>query len=294
MNSYDRAVRLIRDRRRTDLDGAAIAWNDALRNNEKLHAAFSAYQTEMIKNATGEKNELDVTRAALLSEMKQAGFDKTMFAPPPHCKLCNDSGYVGGKYCKCVIRAAIESDRANLTLPIINFDAHRKTAPAAIKKVYAEAKKFIDGYPHGNKVFFNIIGKSGTGKSVLAAAIASAFIAKGASTVTVTAFDFVRRALDFHTQFKIDDYVDRFTPMLDCDLLVIDDLGKETVFKNVTLEYIYTVVDERWRAKKYTVATSNLTPDGILTRYGEAITSRLLDKNIAANFIVTDENKRLS
>ena len=33
--------------------------------------------------------------------------------------------------------------------------------------------------------------------------------------------------LDYHTQFSIENYIDRFTPMLDCDVLVIDDLGKE-------------------------------------------------------------------
>lgn len=294
MNSYDRAVRLIRDRRRTELDGAAIAWDSALRENENLRAAFSVYQAEMINNAQGKGGGLASARKRLLDEMKKCGLDKNAFDPPAHCKLCNDTGYVGGKYCKCVIRAAIDSDKANLTLPIIDFDKYRKTAPAAIKKVYAEAKTFIDSYPSGKKVFFNIIGNSGTGKSVLAASIASSFISNGASTVTVTAFDFVRRALDYHTQFKIDDYIDRFSPMLDCELLVIDDLGKETMFKNITLEYLYAVIDERWRSKKYTVTTSNLTPDGIINRYGEAITSRLLDKNVAVNFTVSAENKRLS
>ncbi|MCH5350687.1 MAG: ATP-binding protein [Clostridiales bacterium] len=294
MNSYDKAVREIVNRRREDLDAATILWNDALRADERLRAAFSDYQAEMIKNAMGEPDTLKKSQEKLVSEIARLGIDKSVFSPPPHCKACNDTGYVKGKYCKCVIREAIKKDKNNLTLPIIDFAKYSKTAPSAIKKLYAEAKKFIDSYPNGEKVFFNIIGNPGTGKSILAAAIASSFISKGASAVTVTAFDFVRRALDYHTQFKIDDYIDRFTPMLDCELLVIDDLGKESMFKNVTLEYLYAVIDARWRAKKYTVITSNLTPDGIISRYGEAITSRLLDKSVALNFTVFAKNSRIS
>ena len=294
MNSYDRAVRDIVNRRREDLDAATMLWNDALRADERLRAAFSDYQEEMIKNAKGEHSEVQKTQEKLISELNRLGLDKSSFNPPPHCKKCNDTGYTGGKYCKCVIRAAIQKDKSNLTLPIIDFEKYAKSAPTAIKKLYGEAQKYIDSYPDGDKVFFNIIGSPGTGKSILAAAIASSFISGGASAVTVTAFDFVRRALDYHTQFSIENYVDRFTPMIDCELLVIDDLGKESMFKNVTLEYLYAVIDERWRTKKYTVITSNLTPDGIIGRYGEAITSRLLDKKVALNFTVSAKNSRIS
>ncbi len=129
---------------------------------------------------------------------------------------------------------------------------------------------------------------------MLAAATATALMQKGMSAVTVTAFDLVRRALDYHTQFSIENYIDRFTPMLDCDVLVIDDLGKENMLKNVTLEYLYAVVNERWLNKKNTIITSNLAPDAILARYGEAITSRLLDKNLSRNFMIKGKNARLN
>ena len=294
MNNYDKAVRAIVNRRRTDLDEALIAWRDALDSDARLFAAYSKYQDEVIKSAKGEDSNIHHAKKMLRSEMKRLGLSEATFNPPPRCKICEDTGYSRNGYCRCVVRMAIDSDKANLTLPALSFDECNVTAPAPIKPLYGIAADYINSYPDGEKVFFNIIGESGTGKTVLASAIASAFMERGASAVTLTAFEFTRRALDYHTQFKIENYVDRFTPMLDCDILVIDDLGKESMFKNVTVEYLYSVIDERWRKKKYTVITSNLSPDAIIKRYGEAITSRLLDKNIALNFTLSAKNNRLS
>lgn len=290
MNSYDRAVRAIRDRRREQLDRAQLALDEALRSNDKLHASFCAYQEEMIKAARGEKNNIEKTRADYEKKLKAAGITDKTLDPPPHCAACNDTGVLGGKYCKCVIKSVIQSDSANLTLPLTDFSASKKTAPTAIKAAYAAAEKYI----LGDKTFFILLGNGGTGKTVLAAAIATELMKSGAPVVTVTSFDFVRRALEYHTQFKIDNYIDRFTPMLDCELLVIDDLGKEPTLNNVTNEYLYTIINERWTHKKKTVITSNLTPEEIMHRYLGPVTSRMFDKKSSYNFIVSGKNTRLS
>ncbi len=293
MNNYDKTVRLIRDRRRAETDEAHIKWQEYLRADDALYAAFTAYQAEMIEAARGGSNKLSAARAALSAQMRRMNIDKRDFEPPPHCKICNDTGYKDGKYCKCVIRAVINADKENLTLPSVDFEKAAETAPKSIAKVYAAAKNYIDAFPDGDKPFMTVIGVSGTGKTVLAAAIATELMQKGAAAVTVTAFDFVRRALDYHKQFAVENYIDRFTPMLDCDVLAIDDLGKETMLKNVTLEYLYAVVNERWLHKKYTVFTSNLTPTQLQDRYGSAITSRMLDKNLALCFAVSGKNERV-
>ncbi len=292
MNNFDKAVAFIRDRRRAELDAAHLAWQAALRADDNLYKAFVAYQNEMIASAKGEPNKLSAARAALSTQMRRMGISKADFDPPCRCSVCGDTGYANGKYCKCVIREAINSDRANLALPAVDFTEAKNSAPAGIKKVYSAAQNYIDSFPNG-KPFFTVVGSAGTGKTYLAAAIATSLMSLGAAVVTVTAFDFVRRALDYHTQFKIDDYIDRFTPMIDCDLLVIDDLGKETMLKNVTAEYLAAVVNERWLHKKYTVVTSNLEPAAILSRYGAPITSRFFDKALSENFIVSDRNQRL-
>lgn len=293
MNVYQRAVKEITDRRREDLDDGLAVWRAALSSDEGLRAANAFYQAEAVKKAQKLPNELDIARAELEANAKRLGLTKQTIEPPVRCKACNDTGYANGKYCKCVIKRVIQSESENLALPQTDFGAAQKSAPKAISKLYKEAEQYINEFPENKKPFFIILGSAGTGKTVLASAIATESLKRGAATVTVSAFEMVKRAKDYHTQFAIDDYRDLFTPMLDCDLLVIDDLGTETVLKNITREYFYTIVNERWLHGRNTVITSNLSPNALLERYGEAVFSRLCDKNKANLFTVTAPNVRI-
>lgn len=293
MNAYQRAVKEITDERRADLDAGLTVWREALHTNKELREAYKIYQDEAVKKAQKQQNSIEIARKNLKNAVFAAKLDRNVIEPPCRCKLCNDTGIINGKYCKCVIKRVINSESENLVLPQTDFAEAQKTAPKAISKVYAAARKFIDEYQNGAKPFFIIAGSSGTGKTVLASAIATEFMKNGASAVTVSAFDFVKRAKDYHTQFAIDNYNDLFTPMLDCDVLVIDDLGTETMLKNITREYLYTVINERWLRKKHTVVTTNLKPEALIDRYGEAIFSRLCDKSVANSFMVIAQNARI-
>lgn len=293
MNAYQRAVKEITDERRADLDAGLAVWREALHTNKELREAYKIYQDEAVKKAQKQQNSIEFARKNLKNAVFAAKLDRNVIEPPCRCKLCNDTGIINGKYCKCVIKRVINSESENLVLPQTDFTEAQKTAPKAISKVYGAARKYIDEYQSGAKPFFIIAGSSGTGKTVLASAIATEFMKNGASAVTVSAFDFVKRAKDYHTQFAIDNYNDLFTPMLDCDVLIIDDLGTETMLKNITREYLYTVINERWLRKKHTVVTTNLKPEALIDRYGEAIFSRLCDKSVANSFMVIAQNARI-
>lgn len=293
MNAYQRAVKEITDERRADLDAGLAVWREALHTNKELREAYKIYQDEAVKKAQKQQNSIEIARKNLKNAVFAAKLDRNVIEPPCRCKLCNDTGIINGKYCKCVIKRVINSESENLVLPQTDFTEAQKTAPKAISKVYGAARKYIDEYQSDAKPFFIIAGSSGTGKTVLASAIATEFMKNGASAVTVSAFDFVKRAKDYHTQFAIDNYNDLFTPMLDCDVLVIDDLGTETMLKNITREYLYTVINERWLRKKHTVVTTNLKPEALIDRYGEAIFSRLCDKSVANSFMVIAQNARI-
>ncbi len=64
--------------------------------------------------------------------------------------------------------------------------------------------------------------------------------------------------------------------------MLIDDLGTEPMMRNITVEYLFTLLNERMAAKRHTVVATNLTPVQLQERYGERVASRLLDKTCCA------------
>lgn len=294
MNIYDKTVNDIKNARRETEDRGRLVFRDTLKRNTDLKAAYDTYLTQMHLSAQGKPNDYPDAVKRLTKAIADSGLSLSVIDPPHSCKTCNDTGKLSdGSYCPCVINRIIRSDKQNSALPITDFDKCSITATGALKKMYDVASEYIEEFPNNDKPFFIISGTAGTGKTVLASAIATKLMQRGASVVTVTAFSFVRRALDYHTQFTISDYVDRFTPMLDCDLLVIDDLGTESTLKNVTKEYLYTVINERWQQRKLTIITTNLTPSELNARYGENVFSRMCDKSRAVLGRIVADDARL-
>lgn len=85
-----------------------------------------------------------------------------------------------------------------------------------------------------------------------------------------------------------------FNALIDPDVLILDDLGTEPLLKNVTLEYLYIILNERSRLGRLTVITTNLNIEGILKRYKERIFSRLLNKHESLAVYIDGEDLRLN
>ena len=73
-------------------------------------------------------------------------------------------------------------------------------------------------------------------------------------------------------------------------LLLIDDLGTEPMMRNITVEYLFTLLNERIAAKRHTVIATNLSPVQLQERYGERVMSRILDRSrgVALKFVGRD------
>ncbi|MBO5910467.1 MAG: DNA replication protein DnaC, partial [Clostridia bacterium] len=79
---------------------------------------------------------------------------------------------------------------------------------------------------------------------------------------------------------------------MDCDVLIIDDLGCEPLLKNITVEYLFNIINLRQKRYKPTLISTNLTPEDILNRYDERIHSRLSHKMLALNISFNDIDMR--
>ena len=82
--------------------------------------------------------------------------------------------------------------------------------------------------------------------------------------------------------------------MLDClnqdDLLLLDDLGAEPMIENVTINYLYYLINERLCAGKAMIVSTNFMPDELREAYTERVSSRLMDQRNTQvlHFVGTD------
>lgn len=278
--NYEKTLNFIRSRRESDLIAASEAYYRLLASDERLAALDAAYRKAVLSDVKGETDGAGDRAKRALDEYIDASGLKKIVRPAPHCAKCGDTGFTGGKMCECVKAMSFDD---YVAFPLhdfseIDYSLFDQKDGAVFMKVASDLKTvFADKFPLSKKKIFSLLGKSGTGKTFLASCCVDAVLKKGYSATFVTAFKFVSDASAYHTTFT-PDRRSLIAPYLDCDLLVIDDLGTEAVYKNVTLEYLYLVINERQIAGRHTLFTSNLDVDRLAARYGERIASRMLDK----------------
>ena len=65
--------------------------------------------------------------------------------------------------------------------------------------------------------------------------------------------------------------------LMEVSVLMMDDLGSEPLMKNVTVELLFSLLNERLIRGKATVISTNLTLEELRERYTERIVSRIND-----------------
>ena len=284
--NYSSAALLVAAERRRKTANADYAYLAALKSHPELEKAERALRAAIIKGNRGEIRALEYEKAKLIIKL---GYRLETFDPPPSCALCGDSGYAGGKFCTCVKQKAAQDTGGELP-PLYTFETSDikvfgGSAAKDAEKSYAVMNAFCEKFPETKNRNILIMGKPGTGKSYLAACVANDLLSRGYGALFVSAFRFNDLCLKYHTSFDAgkSDYLNA---LLDCDLLVIDDLGSESILKNVTLEYLFTVTDERMRSGRHTIITTNLSPEGLEARYSERTSSRLFSERFCLPIVL--------
>lgn len=217
------------------------------------------------------------------------------------CPKCCDTGYVGQKICSCFREALIkENIRSsgignliekqsfdNFDLSIYEDDATKKEMAHNLK----EAKKYADEFSRDSKNLL-LIGTTGTGKTHLTTAIAKTVIENGFEVLYDSAQNIV--AAFEYDRFKsgYGQYEARGEKYLECELLILDDLGTE--FSNqFTVSCIYNLLNTRLNKGLPTIISTNLGAGELLSRYEDRIYSRILGQDtVVLRFLGKD--KRLS
>lgn len=227
---------------------------------------------------------LEKERAATLKRM---GMRESDFLPKFDCETCNDTGVLSGKFCDCFKKRYYEilcdylgiGQIRNITFSDVDFSKVKDTKQRKkLESNYKLFKKYCDKYPSVKYKNALIMGGTGVGKSYLMYAVANEFMKNGFSVLYVSAIKLNSLMLSYHTSFVSERDV-YLADVIDCDLLIIDDLGSEQKIKNVTDEYLLKILDEREKADKPVFVTTNLNEEQLKNSYNERVFSRLFNVN---------------
>ncbi|MDE6372706.1 MAG: ATP-binding protein [Clostridia bacterium] len=292
----------------------ALAKENSQSQNKALLALHPKFE-ELLK--TKKQTELDLVKAkskGLDVSQLQSALDRTNqdikqyvqetnlhFTPPYLCLSCKDTGYMDGMPCECLKEQynALIKENASLTaLSKFAFEDNKfgsMDIPQAkgMDKLYSIMQNKVCNDFFGCKWNnFMLSGASGVGKTCLALATANALLDKGVSALYLSAFEFVNIFLDKHTHkqtalSKKADYVS------ECEMLIIDNFGEEPIYKNVTLEYLFSTLDKRMANNKKTFICTQLGAGALISRYGETFLSKFTDKKYSLSVgYITGENLR--
>ena len=234
--------------------------------------------------------EIHEQTAALL---KAAGLPEDALSMRYRCAVCRDTGYVGdapARFCDCFearLRRRMHEDGTMAGVEEQNFarfDAGRVPEEDGQRAQLLLARRlcedFADSFPDTRYRNILLTGAGGLGKTFLLNCVFERVTARGGAAIRVTSFRMFEAMRRQHVGNDAD--FTGFSDLLETPLLLIDDLGAEPMMRNITVEYLFTLLNERMAAGRHTVVATNLSPAQLLERYGERVSSRLLDRAACA------------
>ena len=238
-----------------------------------------------------QREKLALLREKAEKAAAELGYSKDKLTPSYTCKICSDSGYIKGEKCVCLkeqLRIVLFGQGgAN------NQATFEKSQDALNETVYSKAKQWCGAYPAVTKHNILIEGKTGVGKTYLSHCIANALSDKGVSLLVLDAYDLNQKFLYMHLASP-EEKAMLSESLFDVPLLIIDDLGTEPILKNVTEEYLFSLLNYRKNKALDTVVSTNLLLTQLKERYSERTLARVADKNGTLLFSLKGEDRRLS
>lgn len=216
-------------------------------------------------------------------ELVRLGLPKDYTEPNYTCKICSDTGYAGSRSCTCLRELLITENIKSSGMGSLiekqsfdNFALSRYEGEERRRMEYnlSVARDFAESFMQKPKTLL-FMGKTGTGKTHLSTAIAKRAIEQYHEVLYDSAQNIVNA-------FETDKFKSGYGPFepkgdkyLECDLLIIDDLGAEFT-SQFTVSCIYNLINTRQNKGLSTIISTNLSYDELKGRYEDRIFSRLV------------------
>ena len=286
-------------------------------DNEINTISIASLKTMLLNSNKDEELKNLEEKTKLLIEKKNKLFkslkvDSSYLYPQFECKLCKDTGYIQknniSTMCNCLKQKIynIQYNKSNIgNLEKENFDNFNfnlfsdeinnnkyklNISPREnIKYIYNIAQNFINNFDDPNEKNLFFIGNAGTGKTFLSNCIANEILKQGKTVLYQTAPVMFNSIIN--EKFSKDNVSEIFDNILNVDLLIIDDLGTETMNSMLFTE-LFTVINTRLLNQNNhitkTIISSNLDLKNIYSIYNERIGSRLIGYYNICKFIGDD------
>jgi len=243
-----------------------------------------------------------------LSKKKEAlllanGYPADYLSPVYTCPDCNDTGMIGDERCHCFKQAVVDLLYAQSGIAEIikeeNFetfsfdyyndtviDPKTKLTPRQnIQRIYDTCQSFVRNFDaeFNNLLFY---GNSGLGKTFLSHCIAKELLGTAHTVLYLTAyelFDILGKAM----YNEEEDFVASGEHILDCDLLIIDDLGTELA-NAFTLSRLSLCINDRFLNRRATIISTNFGVQELADHYGERNFSRIFSSYTPLRFFGED------
>lgn len=243
--------------------------------------------------------------------LKNNGHNIAETRPTYECNKCNDTGRIynekGEEYCKCFVQKIVDKmyrqynmlkiDEENFNTFDIGYYSDKvdkekyksDTSPREnilnIKKI---AEKFCKNVTSDSQKNLLFVGNTGTGKTFISNCIAYDAIQRGYTVLYQTAPMLMDMLMDSKYSFdrKSEDKA-IYRNIFDVDLLIIDDLGTETL-NNTRFTELFNIINTRLLKSKKTIISTNLGLNELQNQYDERVISRLIGNYEIYKFIGDD------
>lgn len=234
------------------------------------------------------------------------GFSPDALKIKYHCEKCSDTGRTQNGMCECLkeILKELAYEQLSEEVDVKRFGFHNfsldyypdtvtnsqgKTARDIMDMIYKYCVNYASNFDeHSPSLLF--LGGTGLGKTHLSIAIAGYVLEKGYDIIYSSAQNLLYKLERerFSRDSRNDSYEDSIQLVLNCDLLILDDLGAEftTPF---TVSTLYNIVNSRLLQGKPTIISSNVDiPQKLEERYTERFVSRLFGNYKVMKFMGKD------
>ncbi len=267
--------------------------------NMKKNTSLNSKAEPTLENLKEKANLLKFEKAQILSSIN---LDLTYLQPFYECKICKDTGYVTDdnnktSMCNCLKQKLLNNafNKSNMyNLEKENFSTFNEqlfsdevniakykfniSPRTNIINIKNKCIEFIENFENSNYKNLLFTGNTGCGKTFMSNCIARELLKNGKTVLYQTAPVLLESVIDYKMSKQKNNLENVYKSILESDLLIIDDLGTESL-NSMKLSELFTILNTRIlnlnNKITKTIISTNLNINDIFNNYEERIGSRI-------------------